>query len=249
MGFIYKKISMKKTFIFYTDWIDYTEEMTNEEKWILFQAILDHENWKPITNDNIVIRMIFPRIKKQLDEDKKKWQEEKKKRSEAGKKWMKSRWWVDKTNNNTVITNNKSVIKDITKITDNDNVNVNDNVNDINNNNTIVLEQAPVYWNNDINDILERIKIYNNWIIDWTVKEQRRYWKLLLNKVNKIESVENWKYSATNLLDIILNIVSKSEYHSHKIVWPKKIYYELAWLMQICKQDIQKEKWKEAKEF
>lgn len=106
---------------------------------------------------------------------------------------------------------------------------------------TIVVEQAPSYWNKDVNDILEKIKMYNNWIIDWTVKEQRQYWKMLFNKINKIESVIDWKYTPADLLEIILKIISKNDYHSHKIVWPKKIYYELAGLMQICKQDIQKE--------
>jgi len=115
--------------------------------------------------------------------------------------------------------------------------------------NAIALEQAPTYWDLDTNNILEKIKMYNNWIIDWTVKQQRQYWKMLLNKINEIESVENWKYAPADLLEIILKIISKNEYHSHKIVWPKKIYYELAWLMQICKQEIQKEKWKEVKEF
>jgi len=110
-----------------------------------------------------------------------------------------------------------------------------------NKDNTIVLEQAPTYWNKDINDVLEKIKMYNNWIVDWTVKEQRQYWKMLLTKINKIESVENWKYKPADLLEIILKIISKNEYHSHKIVWPKKIYYDLAWLMQVCKQEIQKE--------
>ena len=115
-------------------------------------------------------------------------------------------------------------------------------VKEINNkDNTIVLEQAPTYWNKDINDVLEKIKMYNNWIVDWTVKEQRQYWKMLLTKINKIESVENWKYKPADLLEIILKIISKNEYHSHKIVWPKKIYYDLAWLMQVCKQEIQKE--------
>ena len=114
---------MKKTFIFYSDRIDYTEWMTNEEKGILFQTILDYQNWKDITNDNIVIRMLFPRIKKQLDDDNKKRLEEKESRSKAWKLWMEKRW----NKNNSVITNDNSVIKSITKITDN--VNVNDNVN------------------------------------------------------------------------------------------------------------------------
>ena len=94
---------------------------------------------------------------------------------------------------------------------------------------------------NSISILLEVIKKYNNWIIDWKQEEQRRYWKLLLDKINKIDSVANWKYSAEWLLEIILEIVGKNEFHSHKIVWPKKIFYELAGLMAVCKQELQKQ--------
>jgi hypothetical protein len=107
-------------------------------------------------------------------------------------------------------------------------------------NNTKVLA-TPEFGNTDINFLLEKIKIYNNGIVDWTQKEQRQYWKLLLDKLNKIESVQSWKYTAIEILEIILKIVWENSYHSQKIVWPKKIFYELAWLMQICKQDFEKQ--------
>lgn len=120
---------------------------------------------------------------------------------------------------------------------------------EINNNTTIVVATPQQFWDPEINDILEKIKIYNNNIVDWTQKEQRHYWKLLLGKLKDIDSVKNNNYSAAWLLEIILQIISKNEYHSHKIVWPKKIYYELAGLMQICKQEMQKEKKTTVKEF
>jgi hypothetical protein len=106
--------------------------------------------------------------------------------------------------------------------------------------NTIVLA-SPEFWDQSINIILEKIKMYNGWIIDGTQTDQRKYWKLLLNKLEKLDSVVSGKYTAPDILEIILKIISKSDYHSQKIAWPKKIYYELAWLMQICKQDMQKQ--------
>ena len=120
---------------------------------------------------------------------------------------------------------------------------------EIYNNTTIVVATPQSFWNSDVNEILEKIKIYNNNIIDWTQKEQRQYWKMLFDKLKQIDSVKNNNYSAAWLLEIILQIISKNEYHSHKIVWPKKIYYELAGLMQICKQEMQKEKKSTVKEF
>ena len=117
----------------------------------------------------------------------------------------------------------------------------NDN-NEENENKILSKDNKPkVYWDPKINSILDLIKMYNNWIIDWTVKEQRQYWKMLLWKLNKIDSVIEWKYESSAILEMILKIISKSSFHSHKIVWPKKIYYELAWLMQVCKQDMEKQ--------
>lgn len=109
-------------------------------------------------------------------------------------------------------------------------------------NNTNVLLQNPVgFWKEEINSLIWLIRKYNDWIVDWKQEEQRRYWKMLFDKLESIESVKEKKYTSAEILEIILKIVSKSEYHSHKIVWPKKIYYALGELMQICKQEIKKE--------
>jgi hypothetical protein len=105
----------------------------------------------------------------------------------------------------------------------------------------LIWKKPSISISNSINNLLEVIKKYNNWIIDWTSKEHRQYWKLLLDKISKIDWVADWSYTAEWLLETIMKIVSQSQYHSHKIVWPKKIYYELAGLMQVCKQDLQKE--------
>ena len=111
-----------------------------------------------------------------------------------------------------------------------------------NTNTSVLVEQAPEsYGDPDINSLIEKIKVYNNGICDWTVKEQRQYGKQLLTKLKEIGSVKENKYSAAALLEIILKIISQNDYHSHKIVWPKKIYYELAGLMQICKQEMGKQ--------
>lgn len=101
------------------------------------------------------------------------------------------------------------------------------------------------YWDQDINECLEIIKRFNWWIIDWTQKEQRIYWKNLIWKLKEIESVKNWNYTRSQVLETILQIVSQNTYHAQKIAWPKKIYYELWWLMQICKSEFAKKKQQE----
>lgn len=77
---------MKKTFVFYNDWQDYTEEMTLEEKWLFLQAILDYQNWKEL-GDLWIIKFVRSRVKKQLDQDNSKRSEEVEKRRESWRLW------------------------------------------------------------------------------------------------------------------------------------------------------------------
>lgn len=198
---------MKKTFIFYSDRIDYTEWMTNEEKGILFQTILDYQNWKDITSDNIVIRMLFPRIKKQLDDDNKKRLEEKESRSKAWKLWMEKRW----NNNNSVITNDNSVIKSITKITDNVNVNVNvnDNVNDntLKESNLYIkgVEDFIIFQKDNIPWI--KYQIEKQWEDNYLQKQYQAYNKII--STNKITPLN---------LDRILEFVKQDKFRN-KNIW------------------------------
>jgi hypothetical protein len=116
---------MKKTFVFYNDWIDYTIEMSLEEKWLFLQTILKYQNWEDLW-DIGSIKYIWARIKNQLDEDNNKWSEEREKRSKAGIEWNKKRW-EDNSKSSQVIA---SAITSSQLIADNVNVNVNDNVNE-----------------------------------------------------------------------------------------------------------------------
>lgn len=111
---------MKKTFIFYTDWIDYTEEMNREEKWLFLETILAFQNGEDLPSDITPIKFIWSRVKKQLEDDNIKWSSELDKRKKAGKLWglaKASKW--------------KQVLASASKWKQllADNVNVNDNVN------------------------------------------------------------------------------------------------------------------------
>lgn len=221
---------MKKTFIFYSDRIDYTEWMTNEEKGILFQTILDYQNWKDITSDNIVIRMLFPRIKKQLDDDNKKRLEEKESRSKAWKLWMEKRW----NNNNSVITNDNSVIKSITKITDNVNVNV--NVNDNVNDNT--LKESNLYIKGVEDFILFqkdnipwiRYQIEKQWEYNYLQKQYQAYNKIIstnkitpLNLDRILEFVKQDKFRNKNIWSITKLLDKNKEWVPYRVVMIDKI--------------------------
>lgn len=92
------------------------------------------------------------------------------------------------------------------------------------------------YWNPEINRLIELVKVYNWGLIDWTQKASRQYWKLLLDKLKKIPSVEKWDYQRNEVLETILRIISENKYHSSKIVSVESIYRNLTLLMQECKK-------------
>jgi len=96
------------------------------------------------------------------------------------------------------------------------------------------------YWNPDVNLCLWIIKSFNWWLIDWTVKNNRRYAKMLIDKLNKLESIKEWRYTRNETLELILNVISKNKYHVSKITSPESIYRNLAVLMQACKNDVWK---------
>lgn len=120
----------RNSFVLFTEIVEVIKELTNEQKGMLFQAILDYQlGIEPDIEDQMV-KIAFIPIKQNLDRNNEKWEKKRIARSEAGKKGMKSRW------SNKAITNdnkNNKAISEITKITvnvnDNENVNVNGNEN------------------------------------------------------------------------------------------------------------------------
>lgn len=96
------------------------------------------------------------------------------------------------------------------------------------------------YWNHDINECLNLIKSFNWWLLDWTVKNNRRYAKLLIDKLKNLESIKSWKYTRNGTLELILNVISQNKYHASKITSAESIYRNLAVLIQTCKNDIWK---------
>ena len=76
----------KKSFVLYADLLKSIEHLTNEEKGILFNHLLEYVNDKnPILEDRLVLTAWKP-IELQLKRDLVKFEEVRVKRSEAGKK-------------------------------------------------------------------------------------------------------------------------------------------------------------------
>ena len=120
----------KKSFVLYSDLIKSIEHLTNEEKGILFNHLLEYVNdMNPVLTDRLVLTAWKP-IELQLKRDLVKFEEVKSKRSDAGKRSAELRALKSVEQKPTKSTSVKSVQQTSTNSTVN--VNVNDNVNVIN---------------------------------------------------------------------------------------------------------------------
>jgi len=107
----------KKTFIFYSDWINMVSEMPDKEAGMLLKHILEYVNDKCPEADNLLVKMAFGHMKPLIKSDLKKWDAIREKRKEAGAKGGK------RTQANAK--QNQANAKQVQPV--NDNVNVNSN--------------------------------------------------------------------------------------------------------------------------
>ena len=130
----------KKSFVLYADLLDNIEHLTNEEKGILFNHLLEYVNDKnPILEDRLLVTAWKP-IEKQLKRDLKKFEEVKTKRSEAGKRSAELRALKTNEQTSTKSTSVESVKQNSTNSTDNDKCNMIYDNDKCNINNSIIIE-------------------------------------------------------------------------------------------------------------
>jgi uncharacterized phage protein (TIGR02220 family) len=133
----------KKSFVLYADLIKSIEHLTNEEKGILFNHLLEYVNdMKPVLTDRLILTAWKP-IELQLKRDLVKFEGVKAKRSEAGKRSAELRALKSDENNTTNSTSVESVQQTSTNPTVNDTVNDNDNDNV---NDTVINIIEPINW-------------------------------------------------------------------------------------------------------
>lgn len=92
------------------------------------------------------------------------------------------------------------------------------------------------YWNWEINECLQIIKSFNGWMIDWTQKWNRIYWKNLVWKLKESPPVKEKWFTWQETLKAMLQIVSQNKFHRTKITNPKTIYDNLTLLLSICNE-------------
>jgi len=209
----------KKSFLLYADQKHVFDQLPNDLAWKLIKHLLSYVNDEDPQTDDLIIKVAFEPIKQQLKRDLEKRNDIKIKRSVA---W--SQWWRQKKA--------KKANASFDKQTKAKKANASFDKQ----------TKAKKAVNEDINKLLETVKLFNNGICDGTQKEQRQYGNLVLNKLKKIDKIANWDYAREAYFEGLLRTVNENEYHKHKIAWPKKIYYALAELIQVANQTIKKTK-------
>lgn len=219
--------------------LDTWKKLDDSLKWKYYEALLEYWlNWiKP--TDPIIDALLTSAMYSidQTDEIMMKKSEAMKWNQNAVKSFEKlsKQWKTDK---------NKAEQKQTDKNIWRNKKNIEEYKKNIEDNNIILSDdteaKASEYWNSEINQCLNLIKQYNWWLLDWTVKNNRRYSKLLIDKLNKLESIQEWKFTRIETLEIILKVISQNKYHASKITSAEWIYRNLAVLMQQCKSDISK---------
>jgi len=231
-------------FQFLKSFADSLRELAKADEWLAKDVAWEIINywiyWEEMNSENSIVNAIFLQMKLVIDKGhaisdansinwKKGWR--------PIKDWensQKANW-----NPNESETKAKKSKKENIKYK-NKNIKENNNIE-----NNIILKndtdtKVSVYWNPDINKCIELISSYNGWIIDWTKQNWRRYSKLLIDKLNKLESIQKWEFTWYDTLEIILRVISQNKYYASKITSPENIYRNLSVLMQQCKAGIWK---------
>ncbi len=192
--------------------------------------------WNDEKSDSPVLEAMFISFKTMID----RWKEIALANSENWKKW-----WRPKKAKKTETKAKQNPTESETKANESKIENRKDKIENKKEEKNIILSddtetKVSEYWDKNINECLNLIKKYNWWLIDWTVKNNRKYAKLLIDKMKSVEAIKKWYYSRQETLEIILKVVSQNKFHAWKITSAEKIYFNLADLMRICKSDVWK---------
>jgi hypothetical protein len=171
----------KKTFIFYSDWVNMIREMPDEDAGQLLKHILSYVNDEDPDTKNILVRMAFAHMKPLLKQDLQKWETIRTKRKEAGKKGGQAN-----------AKQNQANAKQLEAVNDNVNVNVNGNVN----------EKKEKYEKEipNFQDFLNHCKTLPNYSRDYDFSIQSKYdaWKENGWKDGNGNKIKNWKTKLNN---------------------------------------------------
>lgn len=225
----------KKKFVFMETYFETVEELKKHDPELanqLLEAIVQYWLYG-IEPENPLIKALLVQIQYMIDT----WKEISEKKSTA-MKWNKNAVKTYQKQSKQKKTEKNSEEQNETEKTEKENKNKKEK--------EIILSSnedksaSTVYWNEEINECLEIIKSFNGWLIDWTQKRNRIYWKNLIGKLKQSPPVINWNHSWEETLKAILQVISENKFYCSKITNPKSIYDNLTLLYQVYKEEANK---------
>ena len=223
--------------------------MSNEDRWILLNAIMQYQNWLDPWELPYAVKIVFAHIKNFFIEQEKKYEEIKEKRSESGKKW--GRPTTEKAKKaNAFSEKQRKAKKSKQKLTETDTSNslpsgrentsnevlVLDNNTSILNNNTDTWQNSKKFWNQEINEIIEMIASINEGAMDGTQARNRQFANNLLKKIKAMPKVANGEITRKSVLEN-----KDDEYHATKLTSPENIYRNFGSLVSLARTKYQEQ--------
>ena len=243
----------KRTFVECKDWISYTEEMSDEDAWKCWKAILKFQNWLDVWELPYAVKIVFKHIMNFFKEQDESYQEILEKRSEAWKKWGRPTKEKTKKANafswkqiKTKVTKQKltDTVTD-TEIISNEIINNSNELLEVNNNNTSLLNNntnlQKNFWNEEINEIIEMISEINERAMDWSIAKNRQFANHLLSKIKKMPKVLEWKITWKEVLVMVISINKDDPYHASKLTSPERIYKNRWTLVSLARTKFQEQ--------
>ena len=257
---------MKPTFVLCKDWINYTNEMSNEDRWILLNAIMQYQNWLDPWDLPYAIKIVFAHIKNFFIEQDKKYEEIKGKRSESGKKWGRPTAEKAKKANafsekQTKAKQNKQKLTETDTVTDTNNSLSNERENNSNellgldnntsllNNNIGTWQKLKKFWDQEINEIMEMVASINEGAMDGTQARNRQFANNLLKKIKTMPKVASGEITWQSVLEMIITLNKDDEYHATKLTSPENIYRNFGSLVSLARTKYQEQNKKQKSDW
>ena len=246
---------MKGTFILCKDRINYTNEMSVEDKAGLLDSIMNYQNWLDLWVQSYAVKIVFSHIRAFFEKQQENYDKIIERNQKNGGKW--GRPIQKKPKKPSGLSNNPDEPKETLTHTDthtvllptdvgkdiSNDISLTNSTTDItilNNNETwqiqeTLQEEKKVYGKEDINFVMDIISKANDWVMDWTKARNRQFAWHLIRKIKEIPSVKEEKYTRESILEMIINIAKDDKYSVSKITSPEKVYHELGTLMATCR--------------
>lgn len=250
---------MKPTFILCKDRIEYTKEMTTEDKAQLFDAILYYNNDQPIWELSYVVKVVFSKMKNFFDEQNQKYEEKIVKRNkENGAKWGRPpskkpkkptglKWNPDKPKETLTDTDNS--LSNERENNSNELLGLDNTTTSLLNNNTDTWQNLKKFWNQEINEIMEMVASINEGAMDGTQARNRQFANNLLKKIKAMPKVASGEITWQSVLEMVITLNKDDEYHATKLTSPENIYRNFGSLVSLARTKYQEQNKKQKSDW